>query len=329
MATEKLTNNAQTTLSAPLDAVSDPVSVVVADPSKFPPAGTFRIIIDSELLLVTSVAGSTFTASRSVETTAIASHLAGASVTHVITAASFTRLTALTDTAANRPSAGVEGRLFMPSDGGPIFRDTGSAWNCWVHGLGPMEPPVSTFSNWVNQGSATFSAASGVGLLEYAGASAGSESLACRVDALPGSTWTMTLVCAHSHVPGTNGVNFGIILRASGTGRLWGHSYQSNDASLHGYQWSDPTTYTGTDTHNATMRAFGVPLHMLRLRCDGTNVYFEYSYDFRNWYTYKSYDLAASYLAAADQVGFYYNKNNGSISGQAGGLTVYHAKLTV
>jgi hypothetical protein len=88
MALEQFSNNAVTTLDGAVDGSTNPVSVTVDDASDFPTSGNFRIIIDTEILLVTAVAGNVFTCTRAQEGTTIAAHSDGAAVTHLLTAAS-------------------------------------------------------------------------------------------------------------------------------------------------------------------------------------------------------------------------------------------------
>lgn len=84
----KFTNNATTTLSGAL--TSGATSLTVASAATFPAAGDFTIIIDSEIMLVTGVAGTTFTVTRAQEGTSAAAHASGATVTHILTAAALT-----------------------------------------------------------------------------------------------------------------------------------------------------------------------------------------------------------------------------------------------
>lgn len=88
---ERLTNNASTTLSASVNNSSDPVTFSVVSAALFPTSGNFTVLIDSEILLVTSVSGANFTASRAQEGTSIASHSSGATVTLILTAGSLSR----------------------------------------------------------------------------------------------------------------------------------------------------------------------------------------------------------------------------------------------
>lgn len=86
---ERHRNNAESTITASINNSSDPVTVSVADAAEFPSNGNFRILIDSEILLVTSVSGSDFTASRAQEGTSIASHSNGATVRLIFTSGAF------------------------------------------------------------------------------------------------------------------------------------------------------------------------------------------------------------------------------------------------
>jgi len=90
MATEQFANNASTTLNGGINnAVT---SLVVTSASGFPSSGNFRIIIDSEIMIVTAVSGTTFTVTRNAESTSAASHSNGAAVTCILTAGSIAAL---------------------------------------------------------------------------------------------------------------------------------------------------------------------------------------------------------------------------------------------
>lgn len=83
---EQFSNRAQTTLNGGISNVTE--TIIVTSASAFPASGNFRILIDSEIILVTSVAGNTFTCTggRGAESTTAAAHSNGATVTHVLTA---------------------------------------------------------------------------------------------------------------------------------------------------------------------------------------------------------------------------------------------------
>jgi hypothetical protein len=85
MGLELTANAAQSTTTGSIDGSTDPVTFSVTSAASFPTTGNFRVLIDNEILLVTSVAGAAFTASRQQEGTSIASHLLSATVTEVLT----------------------------------------------------------------------------------------------------------------------------------------------------------------------------------------------------------------------------------------------------
>lgn len=99
MALEQFTNIASTTLNGAI--TSGATSLVVASASGFPTSAPFRILVfdnannpnAGEFMLVTAVSGATWTVTRAVEgPNPAASHVSGASVTHLFTAGSMQAL---------------------------------------------------------------------------------------------------------------------------------------------------------------------------------------------------------------------------------------------
>lgn len=80
---EHFSNDIATTLNGTI--TSGATSLVVASSTGFP-AANFRVRIDDEYLLVTVVAGTTWTVTRAMESSTAAAHSNGAAVTHVLTA---------------------------------------------------------------------------------------------------------------------------------------------------------------------------------------------------------------------------------------------------
>ena len=88
MPVELFSNNASTTLNGAITNVA--TSLVVTSAALFPVAvagvSQFRVIIESELLIVTNTAGATWTVTRGAEGTTAAGHATGIAVVHIITA---------------------------------------------------------------------------------------------------------------------------------------------------------------------------------------------------------------------------------------------------
>lgn len=80
-------NNPSTTLSGALTAGATTLSVT--SEALFPTLGRFTIIIDSEIILVTGVSGTTWTIERGAEGTTAAAHNNNATVTQILTVDSF------------------------------------------------------------------------------------------------------------------------------------------------------------------------------------------------------------------------------------------------
>lgn len=87
--TEQFSNNASSTLNGTI--TSSQTTLIVNSATLFPSVPQFRILVDSEIMLVTGVAGTMFTVSRGVENTVQVSHTNGATVTQILTAGAITQ----------------------------------------------------------------------------------------------------------------------------------------------------------------------------------------------------------------------------------------------
>ncbi len=83
MARERFVNQGTTTLNGGINDVT--TTVVVNNGSVLPALGQYRIIVDSEIMLVTARSVNTLTVVRGQESTANVSHSSGASVAQVVT----------------------------------------------------------------------------------------------------------------------------------------------------------------------------------------------------------------------------------------------------
>lgn len=134
---ELFKNLASTTLSGDIDDTT--TSVDVASAMGFS-GGNYRILVDSEIMKVTGVSGTTLTVQRHQEGTSAAAHTSGADVKHILTVGALDARDqddlAAYDVFASRPAAGTPGRIFLPSDGLFLERDNGAAWEKF----GPIWP---------------------------------------------------------------------------------------------------------------------------------------------------------------------------------------------
>lgn len=167
-------------------------TITVTSEVNVPATGTFRALIQNELLKVTNVTGHVWTVVRGDDGTTAATHADATNINIVITKASLDALVSIQsggteitnrrvlnlvganvadnagqsrsditilgsnyNTGANKPAAGFTGRLYIPSDGVITQVDSGSAYLGYsANGLFTIPPTVSNWS-WANQGTAT------------------------------------------------------------------------------------------------------------------------------------------------------------------------------
>jgi len=88
--TEQFANNASTPLNG--NHNNSTTTLLVTNGTPFSQSGTFRILVESEIMLVTAISGNTMTVVRGQEGTSAVSHLSGVTVTQIITAAGVQQL---------------------------------------------------------------------------------------------------------------------------------------------------------------------------------------------------------------------------------------------
>ena len=125
---EKFANNAVTVLNGSI--LAGDLSLVVHDASSFPNAGQFRILIESEILLVTVVAGTTFTVTRGAEGTTGVGHADGSTVTHILTAGALEQLKADAHISRYTPLDSDVALCWTFDESAPPYANTGTAGSC-------------------------------------------------------------------------------------------------------------------------------------------------------------------------------------------------------
>jgi len=310
---EKYSNNATTTLNGTIN--SSVTSLVVTSAALFPTSGDFRIVIDSEIMKVTAVSGTTFTIERGLEDTTAASHTNGATISHIITADSLDQWRGDLlgfGAGAYRPAAGIKGRHFFDTDGPHRHFDDGSAWYTY----GPswlMTPHDDSGFSWVRQASGATTLANG--LMHSLYVPTGDTDFSIRSKSKSG-TYTITMGCNVTH---GNGIAFGFGPRDSGTGKFifFGHSWNGamriikmNTATSYNSDYADSALNDGQDFTWASRH-----LLWLQFEADSSNFHFRSSYDgfnFITWATKSKTDFLAThdsfiYGAVANSYGSYFN----------------------
>lgn len=281
---EQFSNIGQSTLDG---SINDSVtSLDVVSASAFPSDGNFRIIIGSEILLVTAVSTNTFTVVRGQEGTAAASHTDGDAVTLVLTEGSLVRF--LRD---NFPLAGATElppqNSLTDSNGDPI---------------------TSGDLTWVNQDSSTVADLSNGNISLATPGNAGIHML---VKTAPTPPWVFTAsVIAGNHTQDTNWC--GIVCRESGTGKIiFIFVRGSNDSGYEGVDqigvayWSDPDTVVSNPGSATAFGTVSRSAHWLRITDNNTNLIFESSNDGITWTSFYTASRTAIMSGGPDQIGIF------------------------
>jgi hypothetical protein len=306
MAYEQFANGGISSLAA---AMTDTVGTTLTVKSAvgFPTVGNFRIIIGTEIMLVTAVQGKAFTVTRGAEGSSAATHSADDAVFHTLTAGSLAQREIEqfnTGLIAARDVAGQAGRLYLPTEGF-VSQDTGLAWDMMP--LSKLTPPVSGDFTWVNQGTSTVAATKGM-MVVTSQSSASVDSLRLLVKTAPATPYTIT-VCilpqsptyANSSLVG----QYGICWRDSGSGKIitYGWGLTNYPTTFSYSQWTNYTTLS------ANQFQYSVPAQCpfwIRFSDDGTYRTVELSGDGVGWALVSPAQGRTVFLTA-DQVGLFVN----------------------
>ena len=243
MAYEQFANGGISSLAAGIDDTVGTLTVKSA--AGFPTVGNFRIIVGTEIMLVTAVQGKTFTVTRGAESTTAATHNADDAVFHTLTAGSLAQRDIdqfATGLVTARDTAGQAGRLYLPTEG-LVSQDNGTLWDMMP--LNKMVPPVSGDFTWVNQG--TSSVATTKGMMVVTAQTSASDSLRLLVKTVPSTPYTIT-VCmlpqSGAYVTSYAIPQFGICWRDSASGKIltYGWGLQSYPFAFAYAQWTNYTT---------------------------------------------------------------------------------------
>jgi hypothetical protein len=319
---EGYSNTFRTTINQLGGIASGDTSVTVTSAAGSPTTGQFRIMIDSELILVTAGQGTTtWTLSRGIEGTTAAAHVNGATVTQVLTRDSVLSVGSrlhLSDSYAALLSSSLNGRLFFPTDGTTLLRDNSSSWLPWGR-LYPFTTPVDSSFSWVNQGTATTTATQG-GIFLHAPATAGNNGR-FRVLSAPATPYTVTAYI-DAVAFAVSFSQFGLAFRDSVSGNIKALDQISSGGllTLRVSYWTSATGELSAAGSVVINRAY----NWVQFSDDGVNRIYRVSPDGQNWIQF--YSETRTTDMTANQVGFFANAQytgNPDI-----GVTLYSWKVT-
>jgi hypothetical protein len=282
MASESYGNALSTTINQGGGIASGDTTVTVTSTLNWPQP-QFRILIESEIILVTGVSSNTFTIVRGQEGTTAAAHANGIAVTQVLTVGGLFGLVGdaiLSSSYAALPSSSLLGRLYLPTDGISLLRDTSSSWNPWGRVTELTAPPLASTLTAVNVTTATLVDNAGSLFLNAPSIGASHAELWVKTLAAGAYTWIVHL---ESWIHSSTFTSCGLALRDSGGGKLLTleQSIFSGSLTLRVVQWTDANT-RGSDAFNNTL--LGKTYTWFKIHDDGTtNRTYSVSHDGINW----------------------------------------------
>jgi hypothetical protein len=210
---------------------------------------------------------------------------------------------------ASLAAAAWSGRVQWPTDGAHLIRDTGAALEAW----GPIFPCTvpSDPGTWVNQGSASVTAAKGMVHLTCP-TNGAANSIRARVKSAPSAPYTATFLIALMYDPGESsgsGIGeAGVCWRESGTGELITYGIQwfntTGNCKFQGSKWNSATSQNSQ--YFNTQWNFGSHSHIwAQLIDDNTDRLFKIGVDGQNWMTVHS--VGRTDFLTADQLGVFVN----------------------
>lgn len=198
---------------------------------------------------------------------------------------------------ASRPTVGVAGRLFLPSNGFQIERDSGSAWVPWGP-LFPLSDPNAATLAWINQGSAAVDATKGGTYLSVA--ANGGASWRIRKETAPATPYTLTV----GFIPNVIGFNgaYAVLWRQSSDGKLVTINKASTSSALAVNKWTSPSAFSAAYVTITDGLDVPVPMLWFQISDDGANRISRVSFDGQNFI--QIHTVGRTDFMTADEIGF-------------------------
>lgn len=305
MAIEQFKNNASSTLDGGIDDTV--TSLDVASSAGFPTTGQFRILIESEIMLVTAVASDTFTVTRGVEGTVAASHSSGVDVTHILTAGAldkFVEDNVGKGAIGSRPSAAKAGRLYLPDDGLSMMRDSGSVWTPYGPVFKFKQPPaLASFTGVNTTGGSTSVISDQGGIIAIRKPAQAGVNWSAWVKSAPSTPYTISAAFIANIAQASFQCDFGLCFRqAADPNKLECNMVRHTNITTRGVtRYSALTTAAADLKTPQNQMACGV--WWFRIEDDGTNRKHYCSVDGVNW-SQMATTTRTTHITA-DQVGFF------------------------
>jgi hypothetical protein len=293
---EYFKNDAATTIddAGGIDGVV--TSFDVASAAALPATPQFRILVDSEIMLVTGVSSNTLTVTRGIEGTSATTHDDGSAVTHMVSL------------------GGLE--QFHRDWNHPLFNDAGQTPHQLLNGTTTLTATDFTQVNFTNC-TATDETVGPI-LLEHA-AQGATNDVGMLVRSAPTAPWaqpiTIGFICNSLNNNGSF-IGMGPVIRDSSSGEFYFFQLRIEDPNAGAGRWGnrvmvqtyDNPTTTNTIVITTTNWSGGSGVVWMQIEDDNTNLIFRLSADGQNFIELGT-QARAGFLTP-DQVGVGINNFN-------------------
>jgi len=304
---EQLSNAAVTTLNGSIN--SSVTSLVLTSATNFPTAGNFRILVESEIMKVTGVSGTTLTITRGQEGTTAASHSSGVVIAAVLTKAAVEALLGeqfQSGLLSARPASPREGTIWADTDSMYQYVYSSGAWNLRSPIFVPSASKID-LSAWtgVNLTDSTWTVREGVLNVRTTDTTGPDIKLYHR--SLPTAPYKINTSVRIQNW-NINFFNVGISFYATGSGklRLFQVNTTNGGQAVTVEDYSSITSYSGSSP--AVKFIYLPDIVRFQIEDDNTNWYFRFSMDGVNWTLL--YQCARNEFLTADKVAFTVNSGS-------------------
>jgi hypothetical protein len=319
VAIQQYANGPVTTVADSGGISSSATTLTLASATGYPSSGNFTIEIDSEIILVTAISGTSLTIARGQEGTTAASHAQGSFIYFPLTAAS---LQALLVTSHDGTVESGQRQINFVDSGTVTWTVTDDPTNHKVDvsaassgggggGSGTYyetltAPPSSASFTWTNQGSST--ATDDANGLYMLGPAVSGNNGRLLLKSAPSTPYTLTMKALPMVYAGKSHVA-GLVVYDSGTGQLVRYGW--NDHFILLDKLNSVTSYNSQ--YNAVTPAFWNLITWLQISDDGTDLIFRYSSDGVDWT--QMYSVSRTdFLTTPGNIGLYVESNDSSLA---------------
>lgn len=208
---------------------------------------------------------------------------------------------------ASRPSAGVDGRIYLPTDKPVICMDNGTTWDEWETDTGSLLTlPNSGSFAWENQGGASISTVNGRDVLT---SPSGSVIRGRYVASSNPMTVTARLIAA---CPVGGNSEAGLFISDGTKFVTWAAFTTFGGGAMRTAKWATNASFSATYSQRTPMEGYSTVPNWLRVTDNGTNFLFYLSQNGIDWVLFDTRARLDYLTTGPTRVGWYISNQSGA-----------------